>query len=519
VGAPRSTRPWPPDRIYEEYGDALYDFALSVTGEAGRALAAVREAIPGTLECYGPGVGPAVFFGCVFAVAVRNAQPSPPLGTDLIEPGPGSPDELQRLARAATLLLDPVQRGCLDLALRHGLEGEALSEALGVAPGLASVSVQAATDQAEHVIGAVLLARLGRDDCPVLGDISLEAVGAPAEKLAAAVDEHVETCSTCSDRRRGLVPVTTLLAGVPAVPAPPELKKSADPRRRAGIVRALRPAGYPAARRRVSCCQVPRPLPAGGAAPSLPARSREHPSSHRWRRGLVAGAAGAVVLVAAVAVLWPRRGGEIARTAAPGGRLTVDATPVDFGAAGDQGAVRITNAGREPLVFETRAAAPWISFVGGDGTLDPGATVVVTAALDRSRAPEGAADSEIRVQSNGGSAVVPVRAVVERAPQLSGLEVTPQSVVVRRCAGSTPAQVRAAIVEESGLGAVELHWKELRPGMVQQVSPMSGEAQASYLGALGPFDTPGDVQWWVTAVDIRNNRAATPPQVLRVGAC
>jgi hypothetical protein len=48
---------------------------------------------------------------------------------------------------------------------------------------------------------------------------------------------------------------------------------------------------------------------------------------------------------------------------------------------------------------------------------------------------------------------------------------------------------------------------------------MSGEAQASYLGSLGPFDTPGDVRWWVSAVDIRNNRAASPPQVLRVGAC
>src|SRR5207253_1107904 len=98
----------------------------------------------------------------VFAVAARDAAPPLPLAADLIEAGPGAPDELQRIARAATLLLDPVQRGCLDLALRQGLEGEVLSEALGAAPGLASVSVQAATDQAEHVIGAVLLARVGR---------------------------------------------------------------------------------------------------------------------------------------------------------------------------------------------------------------------------------------------------------------------------------------------------------------------------------------------------------------------
>src|SRR5207248_11169259 len=161
----------------------------------------------------------------------RDAAPPPPLAADLIEAGPGAPDELQRIARAATLLLDPVQRGCLDLALRQGLEGEVLSEALGVAPGLASVSVQAATDQAEHVIGAVLLARVGRDDCPGLADAALDGIGQPAEKLAAAVVEHGETCAACGDRRRALVPVTTLLAHVPPARAPAELRIGDLPRR------------------------------------------------------------------------------------------------------------------------------------------------------------------------------------------------------------------------------------------------------------------------------------------------
>jgi len=466
--------------MLREHGDALYDLALAVTRDPQRAVTAVRVGVTGAVECYGEATR-AQLFSCVFAVAARAAAPPPPLDLEMIQPGPPSamgtaPEELQRLARAATVLLDPVQRGCLDLALRQDLEGEELSEALGVASGLASISVQAATDQAEHVIGAVILSRVGRDDCPGLADLSLEAVGAPAEKLATAVVEHGESCPACGDRRRALVQVTTLLANVAAVPAPAELKRPLDPRRRSGIV------------------LVPR--------------------RQRW---LVAGAAGAVALVAALAVLWPHRGGEIAPSAAPGGQLAVDSTPVDFGATALQAGLRITNSGREPLVFETRAAVPWISFVGGEGTIDPGGSVIVSAVLDRSGAPEGAADGEIRVQSNGGSAVVPVRAVVERAPDVSGVEATPQTVVVRRCPGATPAQVRAAIVEESGIAAVELHWS--RPGRAEQVSPMSGDAKSSYLGALGPFDTPGDVRWWVAAVDIRNNRAASPPQVLRVGSC
>jgi DNA-directed RNA polymerase specialized sigma24 family protein len=495
VGAPKTTRPGSPDRILREHGDALYDFALAVTGDSDRAVAAVREAVVGAVESYGARLDRARLLGCVFAVAARSAVPPPALDVALIESGPGSPDELQRLARRATMLLDPIQRGCLDLALRQNLEGEELSEALGVTPGLASLSVQAATDQAEHIIGAVLLARVGRDDCPGLTDISLETVGAPAEKLAAAVVEHGESCPACGDRRRALVQVTTLLANLPPVPAPAELKRPADLRRRGGIVRALRPTG----------------------ATPTPARMRVERRSRRRQRSLVAAGAGVLVVAVALAVLWPDRSGEIAPTAAPGGQLAVDTTPVEFGPTAGQGGVRITNTGREPLVFETRSPVPWISFVGGEGTIDPGGSAVVSVVLDRARAPEGAADSDIRIQSNGGSAVVPVRAVVERAPEISAVEVTPQTVMVRRCPGSTPAHVRAAIVEESGLAAVELHWR--RDGGVEQVSPMSAEAQSSYRGALGPFDTPGHVHWWISAVDIRNNRVQTARQELRVGGC
>src|SRR5205085_1425192 len=182
--------------------------------------------------------------------------------------------------------------------------------------------------------------RVGRDDCPGLADAALDAVGMEAEKLAAAVVEHADTCAACGDRRRALVPVTTLLAHVPPAPAPPELKKATDLRRRGGIVRAIRPAGV------ATCCQVP--LPVAGGAP-------------------------AVLVVGLVAVLWPRRSGDIARTAAPGGNLVVDARPVDFGPNSGQAELRITNTGRQPLVFETRAAVPWLSFTGGEGTLDPGA--------------------------------------------------------------------------------------------------------------------------------------------------
>ena len=226
-----------------------------------------------------------------------------------------------------------------------------------------------------------------------------------------------------------------LLASVPAADPPRTLKKAVDPRRRGGIVRALRPPARPR----------------GGTA-AVPAVAR---SEHRARRRLaVAGGAVAVVLIGAVALLWPRHSGEIDRIAAPGGQLTVDAAQVDFGPTADQAqlADRQHRSGAAG-VRDPGGAIRGSPSSGAREPSTPAPTSIVSVVLDRSRAPEGAADSEIRVQSNGGSAVVPVRAVVDRAPEVSSAEATPQSVVVRRCPGSTPAQVRAAIVEESGVGA------------------------------------------------------------------
>ena len=195
----------------------------------------------------------------------------------------------------------------------------------------------------------------------------------------------------------------------------------------------------------------------------------------------------------------------------------MDAAQVDFGPTADQAQLAVGNTGREPLVFETRAGDSWISFVGGEGTLDPGAKSIVSVVLDRSRAPEGhSRQRDPRpVQWRFGRGARPGGG----GPGAGGVERRGDPAVSRRSSlpGRDAGQVRAAIVEESGVGAVELHW--VRPGTAEQVSPMSGETGSRYLGVLGPFDTPGDVRWWVSASDIRNNRSASPPQALRVGSC
>ena len=499
------------DRVLDDHGDALFDFALAVTGRVEVAVEAVREAIPAALETHGPSASRAALLGSVLEAALRRVPAEAPaeLPRGLLEPGggpggpgvspyvpggpgvspcvPGGPgvspcvsaDELARLSWDATRALDPRHRGILDLTLRQGLEGEALSEALGVAAGQASATTQAALEQAEHVVGAVLLTHVARGDCPGLAAVleSLPAEPGP-DRMAADVESHRETCPACDDRRRSLVPVATLLAAAPSTPAPPELRQA-----------------------------------------RLGRRTVPEEGSPRRRGRTVAAAVAAVLAVAAAGLLLARRdeGGNLALPAAAAGRLAVGQAAIDLGPQEQNETFTLANTGGGVLEYRVLAAAPWLRVIrGSEGRIASGRDVTLAVTLDRSRAPEGEATSELRVTSSSGSAVLPVRAAVERAPVLAQMEASPQPVTPLGCPGATPAQVRVTVVEESGLAYVELHWRT-RDRAVRVVE-MAEEAR-SWSAPMGPFEGPGDVAWWIEATDIRGNTTLSPTQTLPVVAC
>jgi hypothetical protein len=480
------------DRVLDDHGDALFDFALAVTDRAEAAVEAVQEALPAALETYGASVSRAALLGSVLEAVLRRAPAErvPGLPRGLLEPasGPGGPgvspnvsvDHLARLSWDATRALEPRHRGILDLILRQGLEGEALSVALGVAPGQATATTQEALEQAEHVVGAVLLSHVAHADCPGLAAV-LEALPTDAgtERLAEEVEGHLESCPSCDDRRRTLVPVTTLLAAAPPTPAPPELRRSS-------------------------------PAPRSTPAPDRPSRRR--PSGRTLT--IVA----AITLVAALAGLaLARRDGSGRRTQAAAGRLVVaQAGGLDLGPLDRKGTFTLANSGPESLDFTVRSADPWLVTATNQGRIPPGEDVALTVTLDRSRAPEGEATSELRITSSGGSAVLPVRAAVDRAPVLAQIEAVPQPVVPLGCPGATPAQVRVTVVEESGLAQVQLHWR--LPDRTERMVEMAEEAQR-WSAPLGPFDGPGNVVWWIAATDIRANTTLSPTQILPVVAC
>src|SRR4029453_4330958 len=115
-------------------------------------------------------------------------------------------------------------RALLDLPLRHGLEGAELAEAMGVEPGHADVLLSRLRDQVDRCLGALLVARLGRDDCPHLAPILADWDGRFSPLIRQGVARHIDACAVCGERRRTTASPLALLAAVPPMPAPAFLR-------------------------------------------------------------------------------------------------------------------------------------------------------------------------------------------------------------------------------------------------------------------------------------------------------
>ena len=149
--------------------------------------------------------------------------------TDLPDPTAGPEQaahqaDLRELVWNAAAGLSERDRALLDLHLRHGLEGAELGEAVGVEPAHAYVLLTRLRDQVERSLGALLVARLGRADCPELSQVLTDWDGHFSPLIRKRVARHVDTCDLCGTTRRKLASPLALLAAVPPMPAPANLR-------------------------------------------------------------------------------------------------------------------------------------------------------------------------------------------------------------------------------------------------------------------------------------------------------
>jgi RNA polymerase sigma factor (sigma-70 family) len=134
-------------------------------------------------------------------------------------------EELRELVVDALSGLNPGDREVIELNLRHVLDGDDLADALGVSRNHAHALVSRARSQFEGSLGALLVARTGREQCDELDGILAGWDGELTILLRKRVNRHIERCEVCGERKRNELSPAMLLSLLPMVALPAGLRE------------------------------------------------------------------------------------------------------------------------------------------------------------------------------------------------------------------------------------------------------------------------------------------------------
>jgi RNA polymerase sigma factor (sigma-70 family) len=134
--------------------------------------------------------------------------------------------ELRALLRSAVRGLNTGEQDLIELQLRQGLDVAEIADVLGVSRNHVHALLSRARDQLEISLGALLVARTGRQDCAALNTLLGDWDGQLTILMRKRINRHIERCPACTDRKRrelapalllGLAPLAALpIAAMPA---------------------------------------------------------------------------------------------------------------------------------------------------------------------------------------------------------------------------------------------------------------------------------------------------------------
>ena len=310
--------------IYDRYADRVHTMCIHLLGNRDDAADVCGDVFLTAAERLGQLRDPSRLKPWLFAIARRQVylrthrrsrdvlvgevdDVSTATPADQVESAAES-SELATVVRDAAAGLDDTDRLVLELSLQ-GLEGSDLAAALGVSATNAYQAGHRMKERLERSLGALLVARLGREDCADLDAVLRGWDGTYSVLWRKRVARHVDGCPTCSERRR-TVPAL-LLEGVAGA------SRWSWPRCRCGPVSW---AAWTGAGPVAWTSEAP---PAG---PGAVTASRPRTDAAR-RRALVLAAA-AVALVVAVGGALLLGGGDVEDVLADGSTsLTFDERP------------------------------------------------------------------------------------------------------------------------------------------------------------------------------------------------
>ena len=525
--------------VYDRYGDRLYDYAHSMLRQREEAEDAVADGFVLVAERLSQLRDPERLRPWLYAIVrseclrrLRSRQRVAFGGDErLVEMADTdrTPEEeaeltaLRQLVWDASAGLAERDQSILNLHLRHGLEGAELGEAMGVTTSQAYVLLSRLRDQVERSLGALLIARLGRDDCDELDTLLADWDGTFSPLIRKRVARHVDGCDVCGERRRIVVSPWALLAGVPLLVAPAALRdRVTDTHLVASSTMTRTESGG---------------VVTGGGVPSSPATSSPATSSPATtspvttRRVLIgAGLLAALAIIAAL--VWPSGADEDgdapatkpdatpsasatedpAPTTAPpptvvaAGSLTLSTSTLDLGASASTGTFRLTNVGGTDVTAALTASTTWAS-VPGSVTVPAGGTRDVTVRVDRGAVAEGASTADVTVRWADGSGRVRVTLNQDRPPVVGAPTASPGAC-------NTPVPVSVGVTD-TDVTSVRLDWQgPSGPGS----STLSGGG-STWSGAMGPFPIGGTVTFRATAVDASGSTTTGPASTLDVLPC
>ncbi len=257
---------------YDRYAAALHAYCRSLLAEPADAADAVQDTFVVAASKLDGLRDPDRLRPWLYAVARNECHRrlrARARITDLDEAGEMSDDspdvgadaergELRELVRSAIAGLNPGEREVIELSLRHELDGPDLAGALGVPVNQAHALASRARGQLERSLGALLVARTGREACPELDELLAGWDGQLTVLLRKRVSRHVENCDICGERKKRELSPAMLLSALPVFILPPGLREQvlrlvsdtspAAVRYREHVVRRaepFRPSGFP----------------------------------------------------------------------------------------------------------------------------------------------------------------------------------------------------------------------------------------------------------------------------------
>jgi len=221
---------------YDRYAMALYAYCRSILPRPADAADAVQDTFLAATLKLGGLRDPGKLRSWLYAVArnecLRRLRSGP--ATSSLDEAEGliaeSADvagsveraELRQLVRDAIGGLNPGERDIIELSLVQGLDGGELADALGVSRKHAHALASRARSQLERSLGALVVARTGREACPVLDGLLAGWDGKLTVLMRKRISRHIEQCQTCGECKRrelspglfvGALPLVALVPG------------------------------------------------------------------------------------------------------------------------------------------------------------------------------------------------------------------------------------------------------------------------------------------------------------------